>query len=500
MKFEKRTNTVEIRSDEPTQTDETDEQKGEAGKTISGYAILYDTPSKPMEAGDATFTETIAKGALNGVDFSDLAMFYNHDYAKILASVKAGTLEVTSDDKGLAFKATLTDTTLADDVYKNIEAGNLDSMSFGFTVGEDDWEQGDDGNYTRTVTKIDNLYELSVVAFPAYDETDVSVDTRSLDLFKQEKQKEKERTEMFKNVDDTTTAITPEKAFEKYIRSAGHIDGETRAALTTTEAAPVIPQNVITPVFEQKDNPNALANLATVLTVSNNAGSLPVVTADDTTVLATKAEAAEMGDVAYTITNVDYKVQTRAGRIVISDEARDDSAVNIVELCKKQLAKLVQNTDNQNILKLLATLPAKTAANVDDLKKLYNVDLNPNLSDSATWIVNSTAFNALDQLKDTQGRYLLQPDVTAASGFAFLGRPVVRVADKVWAAAISGGKGANMVLADVAQTVAVFRRTQVAFDWEKFDNYAEGLAVVTRDDYKLIDKTAGFAITFNTAA
>lgn len=486
MIIEKRLSKVEVRDNEP----ETDEENGQQqGKVISGYAILFNEPSQPMPVDNSTFTETISPQALQGVDLSKLVMIYNHDYANILASVKAGTLDVNVDEKGLAFKATLPDTTVANDVYENIKAGNLDSMSFGFSVLADEWQQADDGSYTRQIDKIENLYELSVVTLPAYDGTELTVDTRNLKI-------NKEDNNMFKKVEEET--VTPVQAFNKYVRNAGNVDAETRAAITTTEIGAVLPKEVIEPAFELKNNPDALANFATVLNVSNNAGSLPVVTSDDTTVLATKAEAAEMADVDYTIKSVDYKVQTRAGRIVVSDEAREDAAVDIVGLCKGQLQKLVQNTDNQNILKLLGTLTAKTAKTIDDLKTVFNVDLNPALTDSATWVVNSTAFNTLDQLKDTQGRYLLQPDVTAPSGYSLFGRPVVRVANNVWNAAIS--KGANMVLADVSQAVAIFRRAQVSFDWEKFDNYASGLAIVTRDDYKLIDENAGFAITFNAAA
>lgn len=487
MIIEKRLSKVEVRDNEP----ETDEENGQQqGKVISGYAILFNEPSQPMPVDNSTFTETISPQALQGVDLSKLVMIYNHDYANILASVKAGTLDVNVDEKGLAFKATLPDTTVANDVYENIKAGNLDSMSFGFSVLADEWQQANDGSYTRQIDKIENLYELSVVTLPAYDGTELTVDTRNLKI-------NKEDNNMFQKVKSEET-VTPVQAFNKYVRNAGNVDAETRAALTTAEIGAVLPKEVIEPAFELKNNPDALANFATVLNVSNNAGSLPVVTSDDTTVLATKAEAAEMADVDYTIKSVDYKVQTRAGRIVVSDEAREDAAVDIVGLCKGQLQKLVQNTDNQNILKLLGTLTAKTAKTIDDLKTVFNVDLNPALTDSATWVVNSTAFNTLDQLKDTQGRYLLQPDVTAPSGYSLFGRPVVRVANNVWNAAIS--KGANMVLADVSQAVAIFRRAQVSFDWEKFDNYASGLAIVTRDDYKLIDENAGFAITFNAAA
>ena len=272
MIIEKRLSKVEVRDNEP----ETDEENGrQQDKVISGYAILFNEPSQPMPVDDTTFTETISPQALQGVDFSKLVMIYNHDYANILASVKAGTLTVNVDEKGLAFKATLPDTTVANDVYENIKAGNLDSMSFGFNVLADEWQQADDGSYTRQIEKINNLYELSVVTLPAYDGTELTVDTRNLKI-------NKEDNNMFKKVGEET--VTPVQAFDKYVRNAGNVDAETRAAITTAEIGAVLPKEVIEPAFELKNNPDALANLATVLNVSNNAGSLPVVTSDDTTV------------------------------------------------------------------------------------------------------------------------------------------------------------------------------------------------------------------------
>lgn len=70
--------------------------------------------------------------------------------------------------------------------------------------------------------------------------------------------------------------------------------------------------------------------------------------------LATKAELAEIGDIdAEMFTSVDYKVETRAGKIALSNEVVEDSAVNIVQEVKDQLAKLVENTDNKHIMDLL---------------------------------------------------------------------------------------------------------------------------------------------------
>ena len=104
----------------------------------------------------------------------------------------------------------------------------------------------------------------------------------------------------------------------------------------------LFPEEVIGEVFDLKRSNYNLAQYATVKTVSNGQGKYPVAT-NQQAVLATKAELAEIGDIdAEMFTSVDYKVETRAGKIALSNEVVEDSAVNIVQEVKDQLAKLVK--------------------------------------------------------------------------------------------------------------------------------------------------------------
>ena len=90
------------------------------------------------------------------------------------------TLEV--DERGLKIKAKLIDTTSNRDIYKSIQAGLLDKMSFAFTVAEDEWDYE---NNTRTIKRIDKLYDVSVVDVPFYDSTEIYA--RSFDEYEKEK-------------------------------------------------------------------------------------------------------------------------------------------------------------------------------------------------------------------------------------------------------------------------------------------------------------------------
>ena len=274
---------------------------------------------------------------------------------------------------------------------------------------------------------------------------------------------------------------TEMRGYEEYIRS----QGEVRDGVTTVNAAAVVPEEVIGEVFDLKRSNYNLAQYATVKTVSNGQGKYPVAT-NQQAVLATKAELAEIGDIdAEMFTSVDYKVETRV----------EDSAVNIVQEVKDQLAKLVENTDNKHIMDLLKTFTKKTAATLDDLKQLYNVALDPALNKMV--ILNQSGYNHLDTLKDSDGRYILQPDVTAPSGRSLFGMPVVLIADSLFANPKAGTF--PMIMGDIAQSIFVARRNQVTTQWEKFDYYSQGLAVIVRNDYKKIDENASVYIEFTPA-
>lgn len=487
-------------SDKQDKTDndqQPDKATQNSPKKLSGYAIVWNTPSKDLGG----FKEIVSPDALKGVDLSNVLMLNDHDYTQVLASVKAGTLKLTPDDKGLHFEATLPDTTTANDVFANVQAGNLDSCSFSFDVddGSDEWNKDDQGNITRTINQIKDLFDVSVVAVPAYDSTNVNadnsdnknvnVDTRSYEQFiKGEKEKMTEKTII------NNDAKTETRSFEDFIRSRG----EMRDGLTTSGATAVIPEEVVTPVLELKNSKYNLAQYATVKTVSAGSGHYPIAKRNNTAVLATKEELADIADVdANMFEDVPFDVKTRAGKIALSNEIVDDSAVDIVAEVKNQLQKLVDNTDNQNIMKVLTSDPFKkeNATTTDDLKKIFNVDLDPALN--KMWLVNQSGFNYLDTLKDNEGRYLLQPNPTAASGFSLFGAPVVMISDTVMPNNSDGSF--PLIVGDMAEAVAVFRKSQISAQWDKFDQFAQGLSVIVRNDYKPISSDAAINISLSAA-
>ncbi|WP_390409492.1 phage major capsid protein [Lacticaseibacillus jixiensis] len=478
---------------------EDDTQQDQAAKHLSGYAVVFNSPSKDLGG----FKEVIAPDAFNGVDLSDVYLVNNHDMSQVLASTKAGTLKLDVDEKGLHFEADLTETTTADDVYKNVEAGNLSAMSFSFISAEDgdEFSKDDDGQVIRTIKAVKSLFDVSTVAIPAYDDTNVAVAKRSYTAWlaaQQEKQisedtEKKEDNDLKKTID---AAQTETRSYEDYIRS----HGEQRDGVTTTTAGVVVPTQVINDVMDLKHAEYDLAQYVTVKQVGTPVGTYPIALTNEST-LATKEEAAEIGDIdASLFKGVDYKVATRAGKIFLTNEIVEDSEVDIVAEIKAQLKKLVRNTNNAEIVKLFTADDSKfakvQASTLDDLKHVFNVDLDPALALSV--ITNQDGYNYLDTLKDSEGRYLLQPSVTAPTGKQLFGAQVIVVSNKLLATPASGAF--PLVIGDLAQSVFVAQKNEVETNWQVFDNYSQGLAVVIRNDFEVIDDKAAEYVEIAPAA
>jgi hypothetical protein len=148
-------------------------QSESGSRTLVGYAAVFGSPSEDFggwtEVIDSgAFTRTLSEGA-------DVRCLVEHDPARIVGRTKSRTLRVTTDDHGLRFECDLPDTSVARDLIVSIERGDLDACSFGFIAQKQEWlydETTDEA--TRTLLDVD-LLDTSVVAYPAYLATSVSV-------------------------------------------------------------------------------------------------------------------------------------------------------------------------------------------------------------------------------------------------------------------------------------------------------------------------------------
>lgn len=151
-------------------------REGSDGMSFEGYAAVFNTPSEPLP-----FTERIAPGAFRRSleARNDIKLLWNHDSGTVLGSTRAGTMKLYEDERGLKVKAVFPNTTAGRDAAELLRRGDVDSMSFGFSVpsGGDEWSA--DGA-ERTLKSV-RLHEVSIVAFPAYSSTAGTTSVRGLD-------------------------------------------------------------------------------------------------------------------------------------------------------------------------------------------------------------------------------------------------------------------------------------------------------------------------------
>lgn len=151
-------------------------------KRVTGYASTFNEPYTLYEDDWIIFREQVAPEAFDNTDMSDVIMQYDHA-GRVFARISNGTLDVTTDERGLLINADLGGTELGRQLYDEISGGYTDKMSFGFTVERDEelHTKGEDGReeYLRTITGIAKLYDVSAVSIPANDGTSIGVSTRS---------------------------------------------------------------------------------------------------------------------------------------------------------------------------------------------------------------------------------------------------------------------------------------------------------------------------------
>lgn len=142
-------------------------EEGEGKLRFRGYAAVFDSLSE-----DLGFREKVAPGAFRRTlqGKADIRLLLNHDANFVLARTKNGSLKLEEDERGLAVEAELAPTSYAQDLAVLLRRKDVDQMSFGFQVMRDDWEDHEDGSRVRTLKEV-RLFDVSVVSFPAYEET-----------------------------------------------------------------------------------------------------------------------------------------------------------------------------------------------------------------------------------------------------------------------------------------------------------------------------------------
>lgn len=138
---------------------------------IKGMAIVYDQPTTINDPA-GKYIEVIKRGALDGADLSDARLLYNHNLNRVPLARTPKTMRFNLNPAGLEMEAELPGTEDARSVYTAVQRGDLSGMSFSFKVPEGG-DSYDRATNTRTIHKIEKVYEVSIVPFPAYPQTSV---------------------------------------------------------------------------------------------------------------------------------------------------------------------------------------------------------------------------------------------------------------------------------------------------------------------------------------
>lgn len=275
--------------------------------------------------------------------------------------------------------------------------------------------------------------------------------------------------------------------FVQFLRTP-NMNTENRS-FTTIEGAVLIPEDIKT---QPKDKPNTVVDmreLATKVPVTTSAGKYPILKATKDVMISVAELQAnpELGNPQFE--DVRYDITTYRGFIPVSKELIADAEYDVVGLVNRNIDRISLNTSNKEICGELKTFAPKTITKLSDLKTIINVNIDP--AYDVKIVVSQSMFNALDQEVVTDGRPLLQPDMTKASNYSILGREVIVVPDTY----LGTAGQAKLFVGDVRQAVVFFDRAQEALQWENVGNYGQHLVGVVRFDAVKADADAGFFVT-----
>ena len=310
------------------------------------------------------------------------------------------------------------------------------------------------------------------------DTTDDSTRDDDPDLPEERSLKGQENMEIKVNQEQETVEV---RDFMHYLKTGEKRDN----GMTTVDAGVVIPKEIL----DIQKVPTDVRNLSALInrvTVTSGMGKLPILQ-KNTARLTTAEERAENPEIAKAVLkNVDYKALTYRGALPLSMEMVQD-APNLKTLLNTYVQEAKELTEQYQIGLVLQTATAVAAATTDDLKTAYNTGL---ANYSRQWVVTESFYNAVDLLKDSNGRYLLQDSIASATGKSLFGASVTVVADDVL------GGGEKAFVGDSKAFVIEALRSDVSIEWDHNENYEHILAVALRADFKPADTNAGKFITF----
>lgn len=252
----------------------------------------------------------------------------------------------------------------------------------------------------------------------------------------------------------------------------------------------LVPEEILAPYRKPEDVVD-LTKLVRVTKVNRGSGKVPIIKKSGSKMVSV-AELEQNPELAKpTITDVAYDIETYRGYIPVSQEVIDDADFDVTGLIAEEISEQELNTKNNAIVEVLKTATPKTVVGLDELKAVFNKGIKKVYNVKA--VISASLYNVLDTMKDKNGRYLLQDDITLESGKRLFGKEVIVLDDDV-----IGEADGDLVgfIGDLEAFCMLFDRKSASVKWVDNDIYGQLLASYVRFDVQKIDEDAGFYITF----
>lgn len=279
-------------------------------------------------------------------------------------------------------------------------------------------------------------------------------------------------------------------AFEQYMKSKG----AKRDNVKSDDVGVTIPEDIKYIPEKEVKTVQDLSELVEKTSVSTASGKYPILKRANAK-FNTVAELEKNPELARPeFETINWEVETYRGAIPISQEALDDSVANLTAIVSENINEQKINTLNEKIGDVLKAFNPTSVSDVDDLKSIINVKLDPSYDRQI--ICTQSFYQKLDTLKDGNGRYLLQDSIINTAGNTVLGMNVTVVRDDL----LGENGDALAFIGDVKRGVLFADRTDVSVQWIENEIYGKYLMGAFRFDVKQADKNAGFFVTFEDAA
>jgi HK97 family phage major capsid protein len=236
----------------------------------------------------------------------------------------------------------------------------------------------------------------------------------------------------------------------------------------------VVPEDIQTAINELKNTVDNLEQYVNVQPVKTNKGARTLERRADSTPFAPLSEYGNpnaMAEIASPkFDRLAFAIDDYAGFLPVPNDLLADTDQALEQYLRNWIAKKSKATRNSLILAALNALPKApiTGNLVDGIKKILNVTLDPAFSTAAKIYTNQDGFNYLDTLKDSDGNYMLEKDITSPSGKAISGRPVIVLSNKTITTAVAGNvSNVPFIVGDLKEAVVLWDRQQLSIDMTK---------------------------------